>query len=127
VDHEQKLVSDFTDQLGFFGYTVELVHSATDIRKFLERYKQQILVINTNILDAYENTARILRAIKEEYDPFLSIFLSQKRTISIQGSWLCVQGAMPSSWFPSILQVDRQNRRANQSEGYGPVPHSYCR
>ncbi len=79
VDHEQKLVSDFTDQLGFFGYTVELVHSATDIRKFLERYKQQILVINTNILDAYENTARILRAIKEEYDPFLSIiFISEK-------------------------------------------------
>jgi diguanylate cyclase (GGDEF)-like protein len=79
VEHDQTLALDFTDQLGFFGYSVELVHTAEEIRRHLTKFARQLLIINTNILDTYETTSYALRMVKEEYEPYLNIiFVSGK-------------------------------------------------
>ncbi len=103
---EDDLISkDLSEQLGYFGYTVQIVNSFSSLKEHLKEAENELLIMNTNMIEHKPMTASAVRRIKDNSSRKLSvIFFSDNDNFEIRHE--CVK-AGGDDFFTIPLDVSR--------------------
>ncbi len=103
---EHDLISkDLSEQLGYFGYTVQIVNNFSSLKEHMEEANNELLIMNTNIIENKPMTAAAVKKIKDSSGRNLSIiFFSDKDNFKIRLE--CVR-AGGDDFFTIPLDVSR--------------------
>ena len=96
---------DLSEQLGYFGYTVQIINSFSSLKENIHESGNELLIMNTSMIENKPMTASAVKKIKDESNQQLSIiFFSDKDNFDIRHE--CVQ-AGGDDFFTIPLDVSR--------------------
>lgn len=96
---------DLSEQLGYFGYKVEILNNFSSLKNHIQEARNELLIMNTNIIDGKPMTAAAIKKIKDQSNRQLGIiYFSDNDNFNIRLE--CVK-AGGDDFFTIPLDVSR--------------------
>lgn len=71
---DHRLSQDLSQQLGFFGFTIENISNLGELRSLLEEKPRQLVLIDTEYIDRVETAMEMLAELKAAFHPYCKFF-----------------------------------------------------
>ncbi len=105
LGEKDSVAKDLSEQLGYFGYHVEILKSFSALKEHMEAADNELLILNSSIIENNPKTADVVKNIKYDYKRQLGIiFFSYKDNFDIRLD--CVK-AGGDDFFTVPLDVSR--------------------
>ena len=112
---------DLSEQLGYFGYTVEILKNLSSLKSHMQQARNELLIMNTNVIEKNPMTSAAIKRIKDDSGRHLGIiYFSEKDDFNIRLE--CVK-AGGDDFFTIPLDVSRLIDRVDSlsnEEGKNP-------
>ncbi len=117
LDEEGVLFKELSDQIGIFGYEINLLNQLSILKKKLKRNQWNMLIVESRLLNTMEGLSELLKSIKDDIGENLHIlFLS--REDNVETRLKCVK-AGSSGFFLLPLDINRFIDRLKQFSSRG--------
>jgi len=105
LGEKDSISKDLSEQLGYFGYTVEVLNNFSSLKNHMQIARNELLIMNTNVIENKEMTASAIKKIKDDSNRHLGIiYFSDKDNFNIRLE--CVK-AGGDDFFTVPLDVSR--------------------
>ncbi|MBI9104350.1 MAG: diguanylate cyclase [Spirochaetales bacterium] len=117
LDEDESLFRELSDQIGIFGYEINLLKHYKELDSKIKAGKWHLLIVESRLLNSKLNLSENLKQLKNEMGDDLNIiFLSQEDNVDIRLK--CVK-AGSSGFFLLPLDINRFINRLNQFSSRG--------
>jgi diguanylate cyclase (GGDEF)-like protein len=105
LGEHDSISQDLSEQLGYFGYTVEVLNNFSSLKNHIQEARNELLIMNTNVIENKPMTATAIKKIKDDSNRHLGIiYFSDKDNFDIRLE--CVK-AGGDDFFTVPLDVSR--------------------
>ncbi|MEW5815256.1 MAG: diguanylate cyclase [Spirochaetota bacterium] len=105
IEGDDEHAADLTDQLGFYGYTVDRIYACEVLEQNLNSDVRQVVIINTAFLEKNPNAQAKLAKVKKSFEKVLNIiFVSEFEDFSTR---LKAVRAGGDAFFPFPIDTGR--------------------